>query len=87
MDMQRQREEVDRNYDAFKRMLPSLLPEHRDQLALMRDERIVGYFDTPHNALEAGYERFPDGIFSVQDVTDVSLFLGYCPYADPRVAT
>jgi hypothetical protein len=36
VDVERQREEVDRNYDAFTRVLGSILEEHRDQLALMR---------------------------------------------------
>jgi hypothetical protein len=87
MDMQRQNEEVDRNYGAFMRILESLLPDHRDQLALMRDERIVGYFNTPRELLEAAHERFPDGIFSIQEVTDEPLFLGYCQDADHRMAT
>lgn len=87
MDMQRQDEEVDRNYEAFKKLLPSLLAEHRDKLALMRDERIVGFFDTPRELLEAAYERFPDEIFSIQEVTDEPLFLGYCADAGDRVAT
>lgn len=77
MDMKRQDEQVDRNYEAFKQMLGSLLAEHRDQVALMRDERIVGFFDTPREALEAAYERFPDEIFSIQDVTDKPLDLGF----------
>jgi hypothetical protein len=85
--MRRQDEEVDRNYEAFVGMLASLLPEHRDQLALMRDQRIVGFFDTPRAALEAAYERFDDGIFSIQEVSDRPHYLGYCTDADHRVAT
>ena len=77
MDAQRQRQEVDRNYDAFMRMLGSVLTEHRDQLALMRDGRIVGYYATPREALHAASELFPDGIFSVQEVTDEPLDLGF----------
>jgi hypothetical protein len=77
VDLERQKQEVDRNYDAFVKMLGSILPEHRDQLALMRDERVVSYFDTPRSALEAAYERFPDGIFSIQEVTDEPLDLGF----------
>jgi hypothetical protein len=68
-------------------MLTSLLPEHRDQVALMRDERIVGFFDTAHEALKAAYERFPDEIFSIQDVADEPLYLGYCTDADHRMAS
>jgi hypothetical protein len=77
MDVQRQREEVDRNYDAFTRVLGTILSDHRDELALMRDGRIVGYFNTPRQALEAASERFSDGVFSIQEVTDEPLDLGF----------
>ena len=77
MDANRQRQEVDLNYDAFVRVLGSILPEHQDQLALMRDRQIVGYFNTPREALRAAHERFPDGIFSVQEVTNEPLDLGF----------
>jgi hypothetical protein len=72
-----QRLEVDRNYDAFVRVLGSILPEHKDQLALMRHGEIVGYFRSPREALVAAHERYPDGIFSVQEVTDEPLDLGF----------
>jgi hypothetical protein len=77
MDSERQRLEVDRNYDSFMRMLGAILPEHRDELALMRDGNIVGYFKTPKEALRAAVERFPDRIFSIQEVTDEPLDLGF----------
>jgi hypothetical protein len=77
MTSQRQREEVDRNYDAFMRVLGSILAKHRDQNALMKDGRIVGYFDKPGDAYRAGLERFPDGIFSIQEVTDEPIHLGF----------
>jgi hypothetical protein len=77
MDRARQAAEVDRNYDAFTRMLGSILAEHRDQLALMRDGEVIGYFDTPRAALRAASELFPDGIFSLQEVTDEPIDLGF----------
>jgi len=77
MDHARQRSEVDRNYDQFMRMLAALLPEHRDQLALMRDGEVVGFFETPRGALEAAAQKFPDGIFSIQEVTDEPIDLGF----------
>lgn len=77
MDLERQRREIDRNYDAFMRNLGSIINEHRDQLALMRDGIIVGYFDTPREALRAASEQFPDGIFSIQEVTDEPIDLGF----------
>ena len=77
MDQARQRIEVDRNYDAFMRMLGTLLTEHRDQLALMRDGQIIGFYSTPREALEAGTEKFSDGVFSIQEVTDEPIDLGF----------
>ncbi len=77
MNVERQRQQVDRNYDAFTRILGSILPEHRDQLALMHDGCIVGYYDTPREALRAASEQFPDGVFSIQEVTDEPIDLGF----------
>lgn len=77
MDADRQQLEVDRNYDAFTRMLGSILSEHRDQLALMRDGAIVGFYQTPREALQAAVALFPDRIFSIQEVTDEPIDLGF----------
>ena len=77
MDEQRQKQQVDLNYDAFVRLLGSIIEEHRDQLALMRDGKIVGYFDKPGDANRAGVEMFPDDIFSIQEVTDEPIDLGF----------
>ena len=77
MDYTRQKLEVDRNYDKFARILGELLSNHRDQLALMRDGQVVGFYDTPREALEAASALFPDGIFSIQEVTDEPIDLGF----------
>jgi hypothetical protein len=77
MDAARQDREVDRNYDAFVRLLSSLLPEHRDEFALMRDGEIVGFFIKPGDANRAGVETFSDGVFSIQEVTDEPIDLGF----------
>ena len=77
MDEQRQKQQVDQNYDAFVRVLGSILADHRDELALMRDGKIVGYFTTPREALLAATEQFPDDIFSIQEVTDEPIDLGF----------
>lgn len=77
MDIARQKLEVDQNYDVFTRLLGTLLRDHRDQLALMRDGEVVGFYLTPREALRAATEKFPDGIFSIQEVTDEPLDLGF----------
>ena len=72
-----QRDQIDRNYDAFQRTLATILPKHRDQHALMRDREIVGYFNSAGDAYRAGLARFPDRIFSIQEVTDEPIDLGF----------
>ncbi|QDX27444.1 hypothetical protein FPZ54_16480 [Sphingomonas suaedae] len=72
-----QRAEVDRNYDAFTRSLGGILAAHRDQFALMRSGGIVAYFDKPGDAYREGVSRYPDMIFSIQEVTDEPIDLGF----------
>lgn len=72
-----QRAEVDRNYDAFTRSLGGILATHRDQFALMRSGGIVAYFDKPGDAYREGVSRYPDMIFSIQEVTDEPIDLGF----------
>lgn len=71
-----QRLQIDQNYDAFQRTLASILPEHRSEHALMRNREIVGYFASAGDAYRAGLVRFPDGVFSIQEVTDDPVDLG-----------
>ena len=77
MNPERQRQEVDRNYDVFVRMLSDILADHRNQYALMRDGAIVAYFDKPGDAYREGVSRFEDEIFSIQEVTDEPIDLGF----------
>jgi hypothetical protein len=82
MDREQQAREVDRNYDAFVRVLGSLLSSHRNEFALMRDARIVDFFQNPGEANRAGIDRFPDEIFSIQEVTDEPIDLGFWSHVD-----
>ena len=84
MDREKQDREVDRNYDAFVRKLGSLLADHRNQFALMRDAEVVAFFHKPGDANRAGVERFPDEIFSIQEVTDEPIDLGFWSHVGPH---
>lgn len=77
MTHSQQRIEVDRNYDAFARALGGIIPAHRDQFALMRDGSIIAYFDKPGDAYREGVSRYPDRVFSIQEVTDEPIDLGF----------
>ena len=86
-DMGRARqEEVDRNYEAFMRMLPDLLMQHRGQHALMKDAKVLGFYSTPQDASSAAESFISDGLYSIQHVTDAPVDLGYFSHALPLVS-
>jgi hypothetical protein len=76
-------DEVDRNFDEFRKMLPQLLATHRDKYALMKSGKILGYYSTANDAAEAAATFIPDGLYSIQEVTDASINLGFFTHAVP----
>jgi hypothetical protein len=81
-DVRRTRqEEVDRNYEAFNKMLPQILAEHRGKYALMKNGEILGYYSTPQDAAESAEKFIPDRLYSIQQVTNASADLGYYSHA------
>ena len=73
----RQQQEVDRNYEAFKKVLPSLLKSDPGRTALMRGGKVVMCFDTERDAIQAGRRFFEDRHFSIQKVGSRPMDLGY----------
>jgi hypothetical protein len=53
------------------------LAKHRGQFALMRHGEIIGFFDRPGAANVAAHEKYPDGLYSIQEVTDEPIDLGF----------
>lgn len=80
-DIQPKHDEVERNYAAFAPKLPALLKTHRGKFALMRRGDIIGFFDTLGDAVRSGRLKFGEEYFSVQEVTDSSVNLGFYSYA------
>lgn len=80
-EKERQEKEVKRNYAIFRAQLPALLDKHRDQIALMRDGKIVAYYPSMDEAAPAAREQFPDGIYSFQTVTDEPMDFGWFSHA------
>lgn len=78
-----QEEEVSRNYEAFRAALPGILKDHRGRYALMRDARIVEYFDTARDAHAAGRRLYAGQPFSIQEVTEDEADLGDFTHALP----
>lgn len=81
---EQRQQEVDANFEAFQAFLPSLIEEERGKFALMRDRKIVEMFDTAGDALRAAALKYGDGRYSIQEITDRVIGLGYYSYAVPQ---
>ncbi len=80
-------DEVDRNFDAFRSMLPGMIGDHRGEFVLLRHRNVEGFFGDLRAAFAAGSVRFGDRLFSVQEVTDRPADLGFFSHAvDTRLA-
>ena len=79
-------DEVDKNYEEFLKILPSILQHQRDRYALMRAGKIIGFFSSAMDARTAAKSFIPDGLFSIQRVTDMPVELGYFSRAVPLSA-
>ena len=68
--------EVDRNYTAFKALLPDLMKTSGGKWALLHSATLEGVFDTARDARLAGTKLYADGLFSVQEVRSRAVDLG-----------
>ena len=66
------------------RKLPQLLRSHRGKFALMRDRAIIDFFDSPGDAYKVGLKNYGVGDFSIQEVTDATIDLGFFNRAVPQ---
>ena len=73
--------EIERNFDFFQRNLSKFLPLERGRFALLRDCNVVMFYKTPFEAETAGEKQFPDGVYSIQEVTESPVDLGFFTYA------
>lgn len=71
------RAEVDHNYDFFQRNLSRYLGDQAGKYALIKSAEVVEFFDGPGEAYRSGLARFPDKLFSVQQVSSEPVELGF----------
>lgn len=73
---------VDENYKAFSEKLPELMKNYAGKFVVMRNKEVMGFFDTSRDAMIHGTRTYPDGLFSVQEVTQKIVDLGWFSHAD-----
>ena len=72
-----QETEVNRNYEAFRGMLPELMEASPGKWALLHHQQLIRVFDTSEEAVAAGESKYPGGGFSIQEITAHPLSLGW----------
>lgn len=74
--------EIDRNLFAFLPRIPELMKEHEGEFAVLRHQQVISIHKRLRDALEDACAAFSDGIYSIQQVTDKPVELGFFSYAD-----
>ena len=72
---------VDENFEAFEALLPELARTHRGKFVLMRDGDAVEFFDSAGDAMIYGRKQYPDHLFSIQQIRETIVDLGYFSHA------
>ena len=67
--------QIRKNYDAFSRM--TFERELEGKYALLRDKKLVEVLDTVADAYKLGNEKFPDRMFSIQEIGARPVDLGF----------
>ena len=76
----RHQAEIDSNYEVFQTLLPEL-NDKAGKFALMRNGKIINFYDTLSDAYSTGQTIYEDGLFSVQRVTTQAVDLGFLSHA------
>lgn len=78
--VEKAKEEVNKNYEFFKMQISQLKYDHLNEFALLHHKKISNFFIDEDDAIKIGIEKYGEGNFSVQQVNDNSIELGYQSY-------
>lgn len=73
--------EIDQNFEAFEKLVPELIKNHRGQFVVMRKEKPIEFFDTIRDAMIFADTKFDDGLFSIQEINQKPIDLGWFSHA------
>jgi len=72
---------VNDNFIAFQQMLPDLMQTQAGKYALLKDQKVVETFDSIGDAIKFAQTKYPDGLYSVQQITRDVEDLGFFSHA------
>ena len=67
-------EEVDRNYEAFKKM--EFDSDDKGKYALLKDAKLITILSSVEEAIRVGEEKYPDSLYSFQEIDAQPIDLG-----------
>jgi len=73
--------EIEKNYVFFTDFVGSLMARHKGEFALLHSGEFIHSYATVGQAIAAGHSKYGDGMFSIQEVTDRPLDLGFISHA------
>lgn len=73
--------EIDRNLIAFQSVMAHHLETNRGDFAVIRNQSVVHIYESFKEAISQAHSRFEDGIFSIQEITDQPVDLGFFSHA------
>ncbi len=72
--------EVDNNFVYFKTKLAELKRTHFKEFVLLHKEQVISFFESENDVISIGTKDYGEGCFSVQQVMDAKIDLGYQSY-------
>ena len=75
------KDQIEKNYAAFKAHLRELIQSHPGKQALYHDGELIEVFDTLPDAVKFGNKQFGSGNYSVQVITTRPAELGWHTHA------
>lgn len=72
----KQRAEQERNNKIFDAQLPKLLKKRRGQHVVMKSGKMVGFYPSLDEAMNAADKRYPSRVYSLHTVDDSVIDLG-----------
>ena len=73
--------ELERNYSAFCSILPNLIRSDPNKYALMRQGNLEHIFTSAGKAYSYALSKYGDSVFSIQQITDKPVDLGFFSHA------
>jgi len=73
--------ELEENYKAFEKLLPTFRLQDNGKFVLMRHGAAVNIFDSAKDAIIFAEAQYNDGLYSVQQITTKIVDLGYFSHA------